>query len=281
MRSPPLRQSQPSGPDVLPPRRRLRRLRGRRPPRPGDLPPPSPSRSRRRTSGSRATPGRRRALRHCSPPGRTGRRGGRGRAGRRRPSASSGTVRPTASASSERAHELCGRFDRLGLKALDLGRERARRGPDQARDEAAVPLGEPDDCDLRAGAVNRGFGELRQDRLECRALGESTAGPRERGERLGDVDATVDHRWMVAAMRSPVSWRALAALGCGGRSPSMLVASVATWRREADGPAGRPRSGLEAGPGAAQTRQSAPRAREIVAATILKGRRGARPRARS
>jgi len=49
----------------------------------------------------------------------------------------------------------------------------------------------------------------------------------------------------------------------------MLVASVVAWRREAHGAAGRPRSGLEAGPGAAQTRQSAPRAHEIVAATIL------------
>jgi hypothetical protein len=48
----------------------------------------------------------------------------------------------------------------------------------------------------------------------------------------------------------------------------MLVASVVAWRREADGAAGRPRSGLEAGPGAAQTRQSVLRAREIVAATI-------------
>jgi hypothetical protein len=48
----------------------------------------------------------------------------------------------------------------------------------------------------------------------------------------------------------------------------MLVASVAVWRREADGAAGRPRSGLQAGPGAAQTRQSASGAHEIVAATI-------------
>jgi hypothetical protein len=48
----------------------------------------------------------------------------------------------------------------------------------------------------------------------------------------------------------------------------MLVASVVAWRREADGTAGRLRSGLEAGPGAAQTRQSTPRAHEIVAARI-------------
>jgi hypothetical protein len=48
----------------------------------------------------------------------------------------------------------------------------------------------------------------------------------------------------------------------------MLVASVAAWRREADGAAGRPHSGLEAGPGATQTRQGAPRTREIVAAII-------------
>jgi hypothetical protein len=48
----------------------------------------------------------------------------------------------------------------------------------------------------------------------------------------------------------------------------MLVASVVAWRREADGTAAGPRSGLEAGPGAAQTRQSASRTHEIVAATI-------------
>jgi hypothetical protein len=48
----------------------------------------------------------------------------------------------------------------------------------------------------------------------------------------------------------------------------MLVASVVAWRREAHGPAARPRSGLEAGLGAAQTRQSASRTREIVAASI-------------
>ncbi len=46
----------------------------------------------------------------------------------------------------------------------------------------------------------------------------------------------------------------------------MLVASVVAWRREADGAAARPRTGLAAEPGAAQTRQSAHRAREIVAA---------------
>jgi hypothetical protein len=48
----------------------------------------------------------------------------------------------------------------------------------------------------------------------------------------------------------------------------MLVASVVAWRREADGAAGRPRSGLEGGPGAPQTRQSALRAHEILAASI-------------
>jgi hypothetical protein len=48
----------------------------------------------------------------------------------------------------------------------------------------------------------------------------------------------------------------------------MLEASVVAWRREADGAAGRPRSGLEGGPGAAQTRQSAPRTHEIAAETI-------------
>jgi hypothetical protein len=48
----------------------------------------------------------------------------------------------------------------------------------------------------------------------------------------------------------------------------MLVASVAAWRREADGGAGRPLSGLEAGPTATQTRQNTPRARELVVATI-------------
>ena len=48
----------------------------------------------------------------------------------------------------------------------------------------------------------------------------------------------------------------------------MLVASVVAWRCEADGAAGRPQSGLEAGPGAAQTRQSAFRAREIVESII-------------
>jgi hypothetical protein len=48
----------------------------------------------------------------------------------------------------------------------------------------------------------------------------------------------------------------------------MLVASVVDWRCEADGAAGRPQSGLEAGPVAAQTRQSVYRAHEIVAAVI-------------
>jgi hypothetical protein len=60
----------------------------------------------------------------------------------------------------------------------------------------------------------------------------------------------------------------MAVLGRGGRTPPMLVASVVAWRREADGAAGRPLSGLEGGPGAAQTRQSASRTHEIVAATI-------------
>ena len=48
----------------------------------------------------------------------------------------------------------------------------------------------------------------------------------------------------------------------------MLVASVVAWRREADGAAGRPRSGLEAGTGATQTRQSVLRAHEIVVSII-------------
>jgi hypothetical protein len=48
----------------------------------------------------------------------------------------------------------------------------------------------------------------------------------------------------------------------------MLVASVAAWRREADGAAARPQRGLEGGPGAAQTRQGAHRAREIVESLI-------------
>ncbi len=73
---------------------------------------------------------------------------------------------------------------------------------------------------------------------------------------------------MVDVMRTPVSGRALAALGRGDGTSPMLVASVTAWRREADGAAARPRSGLEAGPGAAQTRQGASRAREIVASTI-------------
>jgi hypothetical protein len=73
---------------------------------------------------------------------------------------------------------------------------------------------------------------------------------------------------MVDAMRSFVSGRGLAALGRGGRTPPMLVASVAAWRREAEGGAGRPLSGLEAGPTATQTRQNTPRARELVVATI-------------
>jgi hypothetical protein len=48
----------------------------------------------------------------------------------------------------------------------------------------------------------------------------------------------------------------------------MLVASVVAWRREADGAAGRTLRGLEADPGAPQTRQSTPRTHEIMAATI-------------
>jgi len=51
----------------------------------------------------------------------------------------------------------------------------------------------------------------------------------------------------------------------------MPVASVAAWRREADGVAAGPQRGLEAGPGAAQTRQSAHRARELVESLILGG----------
>jgi len=66
-------------------------------------------------------------------------------------------------------------------------------------------------------------------------------------------------------MRS-VSGRVLADLRRGGRTPPMLVASVVAWRREADGAAASPRSGVAAGPGAAQTRQRAHRAREIVVA---------------
>ena len=51
----------------------------------------------------------------------------------------------------------------------------------------------------------------------------------------------------------------------------MPVASVAAWRREADSVAAGPQSGLEAGPEATQTRQSAHRAREIVESLILGG----------
>jgi hypothetical protein len=58
----------------------------------------------------------------------------------------------------------------------------------------------------------------------------------------------------------------------------MLVASVVAWRREAHGTAGRPHSGLEAGPGAAQTRPSALRADEIVAATIYSAARASASR---
>jgi hypothetical protein len=78
---------------------------------------------------------------------------------------------------------------------------------------------------------------------------------------------------MVAARRSSVSGRALAARHfrkavARRQDALMLVASVVAWPREADGAAGRPRSGLEAATEAAQTRQSAPRAHEIVASTI-------------
>jgi hypothetical protein len=78
---------------------------------------------------------------------------------------------------------------------------------------------------------------------------------------------------MVDAMKSSVSGRGLAARHfrkavARRQDALMLMASVAGWRREADGAAGRPRSGLEGAPGAPQTRQSAPRAHEIMAATI-------------
>src|SRR5215208_1329949 len=72
---------------------------------------------------------------------------------------------------------------------------------------------------------------------------------------------------MVDAARSSVSGRGLAALGRVARTPPMLAASKAAWTREADGPAGRP-PGRQDRPGAAQTRQTASRAREIVASTI-------------
>ena len=91
------------------------------------------------------------------------------------------------------AHELHGGLDRLGLEAFDLGGECARRRPDEPGDERAIPFGQPDDRDLGAGAVDRGFGDLSQDRIERPSFRKSAAGPRERGERLGDVDASVDH----------------------------------------------------------------------------------------
>ena len=53
----------------------------------------------------------------------------------------------------------------------------------------------------------------------------------------------------------------------------MLDASVVAWRREAYGLAGRPQSGLEAEPEAAQTRQTAHRAREIAVSVISLGSR--------
>jgi hypothetical protein len=78
---------------------------------------------------------------------------------------------------------------------------------------------------------------------------------------------------MVDAMKSSVAGRGLAARHfrkavARRQDALMLVASVVAWRRETDSAAGRPRSGLEAVPGAAQTRQSTPRAHEIVAVTI-------------
>ena len=76
---------------------------------------------------------------------------------------------------------------------------------------------------------------------------------------------------MADVMRPSVSGRELAALGCGGRAPPMLVASVGPWRREADGATGRPRSGLEGGPGATETRQLASRARGIRTSVIPDG----------
>src|SRR5688500_19008275 len=69
------------------------------------------------------------------------------------------------------------------------------------------------------------------------------------------------------AMRSYASGRELATLGRATRTPPMLVASKGAWAREADGLAGRP-PGLQDSPGAAQTRQVAFRAREIVTSTI-------------
>src|SRR5215217_55300 len=72
---------------------------------------------------------------------------------------------------------------------------------------------------------------------------------------------------MVDAIRSSVSGRGLAALGRVARTPPMPAASKAAWTREADGLAGRP-PGRQVRPGAAQTRQTAPRAREIVASPI-------------
>ena len=73
---------------------------------------------------------------------------------------------------------------------------------------------------------------------------------------------------MSDAMGSSVSGRELAALGRVSRTPPMLEASKAAWAaRAADGLAGRP-PGRAGGPGAAQTRQIAPRAREIMASII-------------
>ena len=86
-------------------------------------------------------------------------------------------MRPTASASRRPRTDLCGGLDRFGTEAFDLGREGARRRPDEAGDERAARFREPDHRDLGAGAVNRGFGDLGEDRIERRTLGEGTACP--------------------------------------------------------------------------------------------------------
>ena len=109
------------------------------------------------------------------------------------PSASSGTVRRDGVGVQQPAHELRGGLDRLGMEALDLGGQCARRRPDEPGDERAIAFRQPDDRDLGAGAMDRGFGDLSQDRIQRPSVRKSTAGPRERGERLGDVDASVDH----------------------------------------------------------------------------------------
>jgi hypothetical protein len=73
---------------------------------------------------------------------------------------------------------------------------------------------------------------------------------------------------MAAFMRSPDPPRVRPTLGRDGAATQMLVASVAAWRREAQGTAGRLRSSLEAGPQATQIRPDARRAREIVEVAI-------------